>query len=114
MPVCPTCSAWGRQPASTTAREAPTAAPSASASSSTSRKFSGSLRPRPPLTITDASATSSLACSGCLTSVVAAADALFPAVGATSSTLAFPVPSTGASTFGRNEMTQRSAVTRAR
>ena len=26
MPVCPTWSAWGRQPASTTARDAPTAA----------------------------------------------------------------------------------------
>src|SRR3989442_8182415 len=55
-PVCPTCSSFGRQPASVTAREAPTAPPSASASCSTRCQFSGPLRPRPPDTTTRASA----------------------------------------------------------
>ena len=41
MPVCPTCVAYGYHPASTTARVAATAPPSACASSSTSVKFSG-------------------------------------------------------------------------
>src|SRR3712207_8309705 len=46
--VCPIWSLCGRQPSSVTARVAPTAAlPKASASSSTSLKFSGALSPRP-------------------------------------------------------------------
>src|SRR5581483_675359 len=56
LPVCPTCSSFGRQPASVTARDAPVAAPSASASSSTSFQFSGPLRPRPADTTARASA----------------------------------------------------------
>src|SRR2546425_304149 len=55
FPVCPTCSSFGRQPASVTAREAPTAPPSASASCSTRCQFSGPLRRRPPDTTTRAS-----------------------------------------------------------
>src|SRR5207253_2138295 len=55
FPVCPTCVAYGYQPASTTARVAATAPPSATASSSTSANFSGDPRPRPPATITSAS-----------------------------------------------------------
>ena len=68
LPVCPTCSPWSRQPASTTARLAPTAAlPNAAARSSSSLKFAGSLRPRPPEITTVASVTSSTAASGFLT-----------------------------------------------
>src|SRR5439155_2559639 len=55
LPVWPTCAAYGYQPASTTARVAPTAPPSACASASTSANFSGSPSPRPPATITSAS-----------------------------------------------------------
>ena len=55
LPVWPTCAEYGYQPASTTARVAATAPPSAFASSSTSANFSGSPSPRPPATITSAS-----------------------------------------------------------
>src|SRR5213596_764993 len=55
LPVWPTCVEYGYQPASTTARVAATAPPSACASSSTNLKFSGPPRPRPPATITCAS-----------------------------------------------------------
>src|SRR5439155_8938520 len=50
LPVWPTWSACGRHPASTTARDAPTAAapPNAPASSPRILKLAGSLRPRPP------------------------------------------------------------------
>src|SRR2546430_1273592 len=60
FPVWPTWSPCGRQPASTTARDAPTAAlpPNARASSSSSVKFTGSLSPRPPEMTIGASATS--------------------------------------------------------
>ena len=68
FPVCPTCAEYGYQPASTTARVAATAPPSALASSSTAAKPSGPPRPRPPATITSASSidgplVSSWACS---------------------------------------------------
>src|SRR5579862_588366 len=55
FPVCPTCVGYGYHPASTTARVAATAPPSASASASTSAKLSGEPSPRPPATITSAS-----------------------------------------------------------
>src|SRR3954467_6441931 len=55
LPVCPTCVAYGYHPASTTARVAPTAPPSAFPHSSTSAKFSGPPSPRPPATMTSAS-----------------------------------------------------------
>src|SRR5207342_1042593 len=45
LPVCPICAAYGYQPASTTARVAATAPPSAPASSSASLKFSASPSP---------------------------------------------------------------------
>src|SRR5205809_4072353 len=50
LPVCPTWSACGRHPASTTARDAPTAArpAKAAASASNTLKLAGSLSPRPP------------------------------------------------------------------
>src|SRR3954447_8581494 len=65
FPVCPTCVAYGYHPASTTARVAPTAPPSAFASSSTSVKFSGPPRPRPPATITSASSIDGPELSSC-------------------------------------------------
>ena len=56
MPVCPTWSVCGRQPALVTAREQPTAPPSSSASSSITAKPSAEPTPRPPETTTSASA----------------------------------------------------------
>jgi hypothetical protein len=47
LPVCPTWNWCGYQPASVAAREAPTAAPSESASFSISAKFSALPTPRP-------------------------------------------------------------------
>src|SRR6478672_4613628 len=47
-PVCPTWYDCGTYPASTAARDAPTAAPRASASWSTSANFSSEPSPRPP------------------------------------------------------------------
>ena len=49
-PVWPTWNDCGTYPASTAARDAPTAAPSASARSSTSANFSSDPSPRPPET----------------------------------------------------------------
>ena len=60
LPVWPTWYWWSTQPASTTAREAPTAAPSEAASSSTRWKFSGPFSPRPPDTMICASVSSTL------------------------------------------------------
>src|SRR5690349_1910385 len=57
-PVWPIWKRCGRQPASTAAREAPTAAPSTLASSSRIAKFSGPLSPRPPDTTISASLSS--------------------------------------------------------
>src|SRR6267378_814002 len=54
-PVRPTWCDGGTQPASVTARVAPTAPPSSCASSSTTCQFSGPPRPRPPETMTLAS-----------------------------------------------------------
>src|SRR5215467_9087753 len=58
LPVWPTWNWCGYQPASVTAREAPTAAPSASASSSMILKPSAEPVPRPPETTIEASASS--------------------------------------------------------
>ena len=55
LPVWPTCVEYGYQPASTTARVAPTAPPSAAASSSSSVNPSGEPSPRPPATMMSAS-----------------------------------------------------------
>ncbi|MNR05204.1 hypothetical protein D3C85_1212180 [compost metagenome] len=52
LPVCPTCRSLGTKPASTAAREAPTAAPSLSASWYSSWKLSPFCMPRPPETTT--------------------------------------------------------------
>ena len=57
-PVWPIWKRCGRQPASTAAREAPTAAPITLASDSRMTKFSGPLSPRPPETTISASASS--------------------------------------------------------
>src|SRR4051794_23897978 len=72
LPVCPTCAAYGYQPASTTARVAATAPPSACASSSASENFSGSPSPRPPATITSASSIDGPCCSACACSTISA------------------------------------------
>ena len=59
MPVWPTWSVCGRQPAIVTAREQPTTPPSRPASSSSGAKPSAEPTPRPPLTTTGASASDS-------------------------------------------------------
>uniref|UniRef100_A0A6B0UYC6 Putative secreted protein n=1 Tax=Ixodes ricinus TaxID=34613 RepID=A0A6B0UYC6_IXORI len=48
LPVCPTCMSLGTKPASTAARDAPTAAPILSARSYSILKFSPLFMPRPP------------------------------------------------------------------
>src|SRR3954463_2717452 len=58
LPVWPTWLVCGDQPASTAAREAPTAAPRESARSSMRWKFSAPLTPRPPETTIAASVSS--------------------------------------------------------
>src|SRR5712691_8417858 len=60
LPVWPTWYWWSTQPASTTAREAPTAAPRDAARLSTRWKFSGPFSPRPPDTMIWASVSSTL------------------------------------------------------
>ena len=105
LPVCPTWSAWGRHPASTTAREAPTAArpANAAASSSNTLKLAGSLSPRPPDTTIGASATSSMPASAALISFTTTR----PAGPATAALSCVPAlgRSTGVKTFGLKEMT---------
>mmetsp|Transcript_5274 Transcript_5274/g.15414 ORF Transcript_5274/g.15414 Transcript_5274/m.15414 type:complete len:249 (+) Transcript_5274:175-921(+) len=54
FPVCPTCQSFGQNPASTAARDAPTAAPNLSANRSSTGKLSELLIPRPPLTTMEA------------------------------------------------------------
>src|SRR5215831_412106 len=103
LPVCPTWSECGRQPASTTAREAPTVAPSAAASCSTSAKFSGPLRPRPPETITSDSVRSTLPPLEATTLVTRARFAEASYSNARDSTAAEPPGfETGANTLGRS------------
>src|SRR3712207_7357284 len=58
LPVWPTWLVCGYQPASTAAREAPTAAPRESASASMIEKFSALATPRPPDTTIEASVSS--------------------------------------------------------
>src|SRR4051794_14138569 len=58
LPVWPTWLVCGYQPASTAARDAPTAAPRESASASMTEKFSAPLTPRPPETTIAASVSS--------------------------------------------------------
>src|SRR5215203_27565 len=72
-PVWPTCVAYGYQPASTTARVAPTAPPRALARSSTSEKASGEPRPRPPATTMSASSIEGPSDSSCACSTMVAA-----------------------------------------
>ena len=58
MPVWPTCQSFGTKPASTAAREAPSAAFNLSASASRILKFSPDPMPRPPETTTRADTSS--------------------------------------------------------
>ncbi len=76
-----------------------------------SLKLSASLRPRPPATTTDASATSSAARSGCLISSVVAPAALPLPAAATCSSPASRSASAGMTALGLSEMTQGDTVT---
>mmetsp|Transcript_11714 Transcript_11714/g.43657 ORF Transcript_11714/g.43657 Transcript_11714/m.43657 type:complete len:205 (+) Transcript_11714:230-844(+) len=60
LPVWPTCNSLGTKPASTAARDAPTAPPSLSASCSSIAKLSPDFIPRPPETTTRALPSSGL------------------------------------------------------
>ena len=105
MPVWPTWNACGYQPASTTARDAPTAAPRESASCSMIPKPSAEPVPRPPETTicaSDRSGRSLAAATTC--SVTFAAFAASDAVNATASTAAAPGDGSAATEFGRTAM----------
>ena len=69
LPVCPTCSEYGLHPASTTALDAPVAAPNTFANSSIILNLSGSCNPLPPETIMSASKTSIFSISGFFISI---------------------------------------------
>src|SRR6202044_3323853 len=87
LPVCPTWKACGYQPASVTARDAPTAAPRESASFSMMPNPSADPGPRPPDPQTRA------------------AFAASEAVNATASTTAAPGDGSGEIALGRTAMT---------
>src|SRR5881628_1293786 len=103
LPVWPTWSACGRQPASTTARDAPTAArpPNAAASSSSTLKFAGSFKPRPPEMTIGASATSSVPAVAGLIAVTTTR----PVGAGTATVSALPALGrcTGVNTLGRSD-----------
>jgi hypothetical protein len=112
VPVWPTWSVCGRQPALVTTREQPTAAFSNPASSSRIPKPSADPTPRPPLTTTFASASEmpAVTVSSCSTT---RANSL-PRSGSKLSTLAVPPLTVVASTMcGATEMTLRSESIRA-
>ena len=68
LAVCPTCQSLGAYPESTAAREAPTAAPSLSASFSIRAKSSSEPTPRPPDTTTPADVNSGRSLAATLSS----------------------------------------------
>src|ERR1700689_916704 len=89
LPVWPTWNACGYQPASTTARDAPTAAPSESASCSMIPNPSADPMPRPPETTIEASDSSGRSLASATTcSVIFAVLAASDAVNVTASTAA--------------------------
>src|SRR6266540_1293849 len=108
LPVCPTWAAYGYQPASTTARVAATAPPSACASSSTTLKFSGAPSPRPPATITCASSIDGPSLSACACSTIVAAVEKSCSSTCTSSTCASPPDSCGSKAPERNSASRGS------
>src|SRR5215203_1475982 len=95
FPVWPTWVAYGYQPASTTARVAATAPPSAFASSSARENASGEPRPRPPATITSASSIDGPLCSSCACSTISARVEKSSSCGSTRRTSASPPDSVG-------------------
>jgi hypothetical protein len=91
LPVWPICKLYGTHPASTTAREAPTAElPMAMASSSSSLKFEGSCSPRPPAMTTLASSSFGPAAASSCRSTRRAALASWGTSALTVSTVACP------------------------
>src|SRR3954451_7567039 len=111
-PVWPTCMLCGTQPASTTAREAPTAAPSESASFSMIAKLSALPMPRPPETTTDASDSCGREpFSSTTLSTILAPLAASEIVTDTTTSSAAPADSSGANEFGRTVMTGVPLVT---
>src|ERR1700733_10920166 len=106
LPVCPTWNWCGYQPASVTARDAPTAAPRESASFSMMPNPSADPVPRPPETTICASVSSGRSPFSATTrSVILAALAASDAVNATASTAAAPADGSGETAFGRTAMT---------
>src|ERR1700730_8380617 len=102
LPVCPTWNACGYQPASVTARDAPPAAPSASASFSMILKPSSDPVPRPPETTICASVSSGRSPFAATTySVTAAPLAASDAANYTASTTPAPGDASGVTAFGR-------------
>src|SRR5579863_944248 len=107
LPVCPTWNACGYQPASVTARDAPTAAPRLSASFSMMPNPSADPVPRPPETTICASVSSGRSPLAATTrSDTWAALAASDAVNATASTAATSAPADGSGViaFGRTAM----------
>src|SRR6516162_4917806 len=108
LPVWPTWKECGYQPASVTARDAPTAAPSASARSSMILNPSADPVPRPPETTICASVSSGRSPFSAVTcSVIFAAFAAADAVNDTGTSSAAPGCAAGAAVtaFGRTAMT---------
>src|SRR6202042_3874616 len=105
LPVAPTWNAGGYQPASTTARDAPTAAPRESASCSMIPNPSADPVPRPPETTIEASDSSgrSLALAPTCSAIFAAL-AASDAATVTASTAAGPGATSAATEFGRTAM----------
>src|SRR5450432_3362717 len=100
-PVWPTCAVCGYHPASVAARDAPTAAPNASANCSISAKFSAVPTPRPPAITADASDSEGRPpTSGAVRSTT---DACRPSATGTSTTTTEAVAgaATGVTLFGR-------------
>src|SRR6185312_3540486 len=105
LPVWPTWNWCGYQPASVTAREAPTAAPRASASFSMILKPSSEPVPRPPETTICASDSSGRSPFSAITrSVTLATLAASEAAKETASTAAAPAAASGLIAFGRTAM----------
>ena len=103
FPVWPTWCECSIHPASTTALEAPTAAPRSLASSWMRAKFSGPLIPRPPVTMTSASATSSSPLSLARISFTTAR--ISPGTACSASISAAPPTVSAAKTLGRSVTT---------
>src|SRR5262249_34586508 len=113
LPVWPTWNWWGYQPASVTAREAPTAAPRASARASMTPNPCADPVPRPPETTICASVRSGRSPFSATTcSVIAAAVAASLARKVTGEISAAPGEGSAAIAFGRTAMIRGALATR--